>query len=69
MDATNVSILVNYVETFGTWIIFIVDVRLLPSTASIECHWMLFMLNFKSVFCNPGAYRINSSSKQGQRCK
>lgn len=69
MDDTNVAILVNYMQTFGTWIMFIVDVHLLLSAASIECPRMLFMLNFKRVFCNPGAYHINSSSKQGQRCK
>lgn len=69
MDDTNVAILVNYMQTFGTWIIFIVDVHLLLSAASIECHRILFMLNFKRVFCNPGAYCIISSSKQGQGCK
>lgn len=36
MDDTNVSILFNYMETFGTCIMFIVDVHLLLRAAAIE---------------------------------
>ena len=46
IDDTNVVLLVNYKETFGTWKMFIVDVRFLLSAAPTEHCRILFILNF-----------------------
>lgn len=59
MDDINVFILVNDVEIFGIWIMFIVDVYFLLSVVLIECYRILFIFYFKRVFCNLGVYRIN----------
>lgn len=44
------SILVNHMETLGTWIMCIVDVHLLLSNALVEYHRILFIPNFQGAF-------------------
>lgn len=44
------SILVNHMEASGTQVMCIVNVHLLLSSASVKCHGILFIPNFKGIF-------------------